>query len=238
VHDGGYSPFRDRRHGRPPTGLPATRFLAYLQNHDQVGNRATGERTSMLVSPSMLKVAAALVLLGPSVPMLFQGEEWGASTPFQYFTDHEDAELGRLVSEGRRREFAAFGWAPEDVPDPQDQATYERSKLDWEEVDEPDHKELLDWHRRLIALRRSEPALSDGSFDDVAVRVDEHDRWLVLERGDLSVACNFAAEPRRVPAVAGDLVVASENEASVEMEAVTLPPESVVVVRGPAGTHR
>ena len=231
VHDGGYSPFRGRRHGRPPTGLDATRFLAYLQNHDQVGNRATGERSSMLVGPGMLKVAAALVLLGPSLPMLFQGEEWGASTPFQYFTDHDDPDLGKAVSEGRRREFAAFGWAPDDVPDPQDQETFERSKLRWDEVGEPDHKALLDWHRRLIALRRAEPALSTGTFDALDVRFDEDRRWMIVDRGDLSIVCNFSPEPRRVPDVAGEILMASDDSVAVVDDAVDLPPTSVAIVR-------
>ena len=133
VYDGGYSPHRRRRHGRSPAGLPPTRFLGYLQNHDQVGNRATGERSSMLLSTGLLKVAAAIVLLGPFVPMLFQGEEWAASTPFLYFTDHDDPELGEAVSEGRRREFAAFGWSPEQVPDPQAPETFEASVLRWDE---------------------------------------------------------------------------------------------------------
>ncbi len=229
VHDGEYSPYRQRRHGRPPAGLPATSFLGYLQNHDQVGNRATGERSSMLVGPGLLKVAAALVLLGPSVPMLFQGEEWAAATPFLYFTDHEDEELGRLVSEGRRREFASFGWAPEDVPDPQSPSTFERSKLDWDEVGEGVHQEVLDWHRRLIGLRRSEPALSSGTFDDVGVRFDESERWLVLDRGDLSIAANFSTEPRRVPGLAGELVLASDDAVTVD----ALPPESVAILRRP-----
>ena len=118
VYDGRYSHFRGRRHGRPATGLTGDRFLGYLQNHDQVGNRAQGERSSHLLSPGRLKIAAALVLTSPFVPMLFQGEEWGATTPFQYFTDHEDAELARAVSEGRRSEFAAFGGDPEEVPVP------------------------------------------------------------------------------------------------------------------------
>ena len=231
VHDGGYSPFRGRRHGRPPTGLPATRFLGYLQNHDQVGNRAMGERSSMLVGPGMLKVAAALVLLGPSVPMLFQGEEWGASTPFQYFTDHEDAELGQAVSEGRRREFAAFGWAPHEVPDPQSQATFERSKLDWDEVGDPDHKDLLDWHRRLIALRQSEPALSSGRFDDVDTRFDEDGHWLVVTRSGLSIVCNFADQPRQIPVAAGEVVIASDESVTVAESTVTLPPTTVAVLR-------
>ena len=231
VHDGEYSPFRRRRHGRPPTGVAASRFLGYLQNHDQVGNRATGERSSMLVGPGLLKVAAALVLLGPSVPMLFQGEEWGAATPFLYFTDHDDPELGRLVSEGRRREFAAFGWAPEDVPDPQAPDTFERSKLDWAEVGDGAHPDLLDWHRRLIALRRTEPALSTGTFDDLDVRYDEHQRWLALDRGGVSIVCNFAAEPRQVPGVGGDLLITSDPKVAAGEGSVDMPPESVAVLR-------
>jgi maltooligosyltrehalose trehalohydrolase len=123
VYDGRYSRFRDRRHGRPATGLSGHRFFGYLQNHDQIGNRAKGERSSHLISPGRLKIAAGLVLTSPFVPLLFQGEEWGASTPFQYFTDHEDPELGRAVSEGRRSEFSAFAWSAEEVPDPQDPAT-------------------------------------------------------------------------------------------------------------------
>jgi maltooligosyltrehalose trehalohydrolase len=120
VYDGIYAPHRDRIHGRPIEGLSAWRFLGYSQNHDQVGNRAQGERLCHLVNPGRAKIAVALVFTAPFVPMLFQGEEWAAFSPFQYFTDHEDAELGRLVSEGRRREFAAFGWNPDDIPDPQD----------------------------------------------------------------------------------------------------------------------
>ena len=135
------------------------------------------------------------------------------------------------MSEGRRREFAAFGWAPEDVPDPQSPETYERSKLDWDEVDAPEHKELLDWHRRLIALRRAEPALSIGSFDDLDVRVDEDERWLVLDRGGLSIACNFASELRRIPDVAGEIVLSSDDSITVADGSVDLPPETVVVLR-------
>ena len=169
------------------------------------------------------------MLLGPSVPMLFQGEEWAASTPFLYFTDHEDPELGRLVSEGRRREFAAFGWAPEDVPDPQSPKTFEQSKLDWDEVGEGVHRELLDWHRRLIALRRSEPALSSGSFDDLEVRFDEDERWLVVDRGPITIACNFAPEPRSIPGLYGTVVLASDAADGTG----PVPPESVRILRRP-----
>jgi maltooligosyltrehalose trehalohydrolase len=216
VYDGCRSRHRRRRHGRPPTGLPGARFFGYLQNHDQVGNRATGERSSMLVGTGSLKVAAALVLCSPFVPMLFQGEEWGASTPFLYFTDHGDPALGRAVSEGRRREFAAFGWRPEDVPDPQDPETFRRSKLDWDELAAQPHAELLEWHRHLIKLRREVPALAAGDLDAVEVRFDEAARWLVLERGPLSVVCNLAGEEQAVPLADG--------------QTVDVAPESVVIV--------
>ena len=114
------------------------------------------------MSLGRLKIAAALIMTAPFIPMLFQGEEWGASSPFLYFTDHEDPELGRLVTEGRRREFAAFSAHREDVPDPQAPETFERSKLNWNERAKEPHRGLLDWHRRLIRLRREVPALADG----------------------------------------------------------------------------
>ncbi len=232
VYDGCYSSFRRRRHGRRPEGLEASRFLGYLQNHDQIGNRATGERSAMLISPGLLKVAAALVLCGPFVPMLFQGEEWGASTPFLYFTDHEDPELGRLVSEGRRREFAAFGWKPEEVPDPQAAETFTASRLDWDEVESLPHAPLLDWHRRLIGLRRSTPALSDGRFPD-EVRQDEDGRWLAMDRGPVTIAANLGPSAVDVPLGTGrpsSVLLASAEDVPVEGGFIRLPAESVAVV--------
>ena len=199
VHAGTFSPYRDRIHGRPAVGIPGHRFLGYLQNHDQVGNRAVGERSSALMSPGLLKVGAALVLTSPFVPMLFMGEEWGATSPFQYFTAHEDPKLGRAVSEGRKREFAAFGWDPDEIPDPQDPDTFTRSKLDWSELDEQPHADLLDWHRRLIALRRERPELSDGRLDRVEVDYDEGGRWLTMTRGRITVGCNFGPAEVAVP---------------------------------------
>ncbi len=230
VYDGGYSAHRRRRHGRSPAGLPATRFLGYLQNHDQVGNRADGARTSMLLSDGLLRAAAALVLLGPSVPMLFQGEEWGAATPFLYFTDHEDPKLGRAVSEGRRREFAAFGWSPSEVPDPQAPKTFEQSRLDWDELSQEPHAGLLEWHRRLIGLRRSMGHL-DAPAD---VAFDEAGRWLVMVRGPLTVACNLGSQPAAVPVPAGDVVLSSSGPVSVGGGMATLRPESAfALVRKP-----
>jgi maltooligosyltrehalose trehalohydrolase len=230
VYAGDYSPHRSRHHGRPLTGVPASRLLGYLQNHDQVGNRAAGERSSALMSPGRLHIAAALVLLGPFVPMLFQGEEWGASTPFQYFTDHIDEELGRLVSEGRRREFSAFGWKPEDVPDPQDPATFDRSILDWTELNKDPHAALLEWHKQLVTLRRRIPDLSDGDFDHVHTTFDEDEQWFVLRRGPITTAANLASEPRSVPVPGATSVLLSSEDADLGNAAVRLPPDSVAVL--------
>ena len=233
VYAGDHSPHRNRRHGRPLTGVPAHRLLGYLQNHDQVGNRAAGERSSALMGTGRLQIAAALVLCAPFVPMLFQGEEWGATAPFQYFTDHIDTELGRLVSEGRRREFAAFGWKPDDVPDPQDPATFERSILDWAELGKEPHAALLQWHRDLIALRRRLPALSDGNFEEVQPTWDEDAGWFCLTRGPVTVAANLGSERRDVP-VPGDateILLASDPDAALGGDGtVRLAPDAVAVV--------
>jgi maltooligosyltrehalose trehalohydrolase len=192
VYDGRQSGYRQRRHGRSPSGLSGHRFLGYLQNHDQVGNRAQGERISQLVDTGLLKVGAALVLTSPFVPMLFMGEEWGAGTPFLFFSDHQDPAVAAATSQGRVREFAAFGWRPEEVPDPQSEETFLRSKLDWTELSHEPHAEILDWYRRLVQLRRSYPELRDGDLGRVKVDFDETERWLTLERGRVKLRCNFA----------------------------------------------
>jgi maltooligosyltrehalose trehalohydrolase len=233
VYDARHSAFRGRRHGRPAAGLSGHRFLGYLQNHDQIGNRARGERSSHLLSPGRLKIAAALVLTAPFVPMLFQGEEWGAATPFQYFTDHEDSELGRAVSEGRRSEFAAFGWPAEEVPDPQDPATYVRSRLDWREPACAPHAGLLDWHWRVIRLRRQLPALTDGRIDQVSVHFDEEADWLVLERGPVTVACNLADRAQTVPLRLerrARVLLSSEAGVAAGDSGVVLPPDAVMIL--------
>lgn len=157
VYDGVWSQRQKKVRGQSPAGLSGDRFVVSTQTHDQVGNRALGERLAALVSQGKAKIAAALLLTSPFTPMLFAGEEWAASTPFLYFTNHADPAVGRAVSEGRRREFAAFGWKPDEVPDPQSRATFERSKLRWDELDRPPHNEMLDFYRRLIRLRRTLP---------------------------------------------------------------------------------
>ena len=228
VYAGDFAPERGRRHGREPEGIPGWRFLGYLQDHDQVGNRAQGERTSHLLSPERLKIAAALVLTAPFVPMLFMGEEWGATSPFQYFTDHPDAELGRAVSEGRRSEFASFGWKPEDVPDPQVEETFARSKLRWDELERAPHADLLAWHRDLIRLRRTEPALTDGRLGAVEVDVEEAEGHLRLRRGNVEVHVNLGDQPWSVP-VAGTLALSSVPDVAVEGGACKVPPDGVVI---------
>jgi len=204
VHDGSYSSFRGRLHGRRVNrdNTPAYRFVAFLQDHDQVGNRALGDRLSGdpdPLPPELLKVGAALLLAAPFTPMLWMGEEWGASTPWQFFTSHPEPELAASVAAGRREEFAEHGWSTEDVPDPQDPATFERSKLAWSELDDDKHGDVLDFYRRMLQLRRSRPELSDPRLDLVEVAYDEGARWLVVHRGRLRVAVNLGAERQEVP---------------------------------------
>lgn len=193
-HDGTWSSFRGRSHGRPvnTSELPGTAFLAYLQNHDQIGNRATGDRISATISPGLLACGAAIVLLGPYTPMLFMGEEWAATTPWQFFASFPDPELAEAVRTGRRREFGRHGWGESEVPDPMDVATFQRSKLDWSEVSSPQHKSIHDLYRSLIALRREHPELSDPSLENFAVEVADDDSWIVMHRGSFQVRVDFA----------------------------------------------
>jgi len=233
VFSGQYSAHRHRRHGRKPDGLSGHHFLAYMQNHDQIGNRAKGERSSGLMSGGRLKIAAALVLASPFVPMLFQGEEWGAATPFLYFTDYPEPELAKGVREGRCREFAAFGWKPEETFDPQDRNTLEHSKLDWSELLRSPHQEMFEWHRRLIQLRRSEPALTDGELESVRTHHDEKASWLVVERGPLSVVSNLGGCTRSIPLRAGrhQVLLSSVTLEESVCDEANLPPESVAILK-------
>ena len=193
-HDGTWSSFRERTHGRPVDRdtVPGTAFVTYVQDHDQVGNRATGDRLSATASPGRQVCGAALVLLGPFTPMLFMGEEWAASTPWQFFASFPDPELADAVRTGRRREFGRHGWGESDVPDPMDVATLERSTLRWDEIDEPAHREVLDAYRALAALRRQHPELRDASLADVRV---EHDGpRLTMHRGPFAIDVDRDAE--------------------------------------------
>ncbi|HET9109274.1 MAG TPA: DUF3459 domain-containing protein, partial [Ktedonobacterales bacterium] len=234
VYEGRYSVARQRRHGRPTTGLSGHHFVVFSQNHDHVGNRAQGERMATLMSPGRLRVAAALLCMAPFIPLLFQGEEWGASAPFLYFTDHQDPELAQAVREGRRHEFTAFGWNPEDVPDPQAPATFKRSKLPWVELAQEPHASLLAWYRNLLRLRRAIPALTDGRLHEVGVAFDEAARWFRVTHGPITLVCNLADAPQSVPLpedAGGMVVLASQDGIEAQPGAVTLPPDAVVILQ-------
>jgi maltooligosyltrehalose trehalohydrolase len=223
--------------------LTGDRFVVCTQNHDQVGNRAAGERSSLLMPPGRLKVAAGLLLTSPFVPILFQGEEWGATTPWQYFTDFADPDLGRAVTEGRRSEFASFGWDPEAVPDPQDEATFDRSRLDWSELDKEAHADLLQWYRHLHRLRRQLPDLTDPDLQSTFVSYDDVSSGVAVRRGRVVVAAALASGPARLSSsVLGSarLVAASSDGVALCGTFLDLGPDSlaVVVVDGDAGEVR
>lgn len=233
VYDGCYSPHRRRVHGRPASGLAGSQFVVSTQNHDQVGNRAVGERSSALMADGRLRIAAALLLTSPFVPLLFQGEEWGATAPFQYFTGHADVALGRAVSAGRQREFAAFGWDPADIPDPQDPGTFARSVLDWTQPTAGRHARLLAWYRHLIGLRRRIAALTDPRLDLMRAEYDEDAGWLVVHRGPVAVACNLGRDSWTFPADPGaELLAASDPGIAAVPAGVVLPPDTAAILRG------
>jgi maltooligosyltrehalose trehalohydrolase len=232
VYDGIYSSHRNRRQGRPVGNLSQHRFLGFIQNHDQVGNRAVGDRVSQSAGIERSKIAASLVLLGPFVPMLFQGEEWATTSPFLYFADHQDPELARLVSEGRLHEFEKFGWDPSIIPDPEKPESFLRSKVNWDELAQPVHTDVLEWYRKLIRFRRSEPSLNNGEPGNAVVTYSEEERWLCMRRGSIIVACSIAEQSQGVLIhSSGELILASNCETSVLGDTVTLPPDSVAVIR-------
>ncbi|MGZ4434799.1 MAG: DUF3459 domain-containing protein, partial [Trebonia sp.] len=233
-HDGIWSTFRGRTHGRQVDvfRIPAHRFLGYLQDHDQIGNRATGDRISSGLPTELVKVGAGLVLTAPYTPMLFMGEEWGADTPWQYFTDHVDPGLAQAVAAGRRAEFAAHGWGAGEVPHPQDGATFVRSKLDWSEPGKEPHCGLLAWYRELIALRRARPELTDPRLDRMHVDYDEDERWLVLRRGRLRIAANLGNGNPRLPLgrPGVGLLTASSPGVTIDRDTVIMPATAFAVI--------
>jgi len=215
--------------------ISANRFVAYLQNHDQLGNRARGDRLCHLVNVERAKIGAALVLLSPYLPMLFQGEEWGARAPFQYFVDFSsEPDLARAVIVGRQTEFASFGWKPEDIPNPNDPATFARSKLDWNELSQAHHNEMLQWHRALIELRRNESAFTTGRLDYMDTQFSEEDQWLRIERGPVTIVCNFARRDQFVPITRGrdfQLLLASKSIEPRGELGMNIPSESIAVFK-------
>lgn len=233
-HAATYSSFRHRRHGRPldtraGSGIPATRLVAYTCTHDQVGNRALGDRPSQNLTGGQLAIKAALVLGSPYTTMLFMGEEYAASTPFQFFSSHPEPELAKATAEGRKAEFAEHGWDADEIPDPQDPQTFANSKLDWAEVDTGEHARLHRLYRDLIALRRDHPDLADPWLENLTVDYDEGQGWIVVARGRLRIVCNLGAEQVRVP-VSGEVLLAWD-EPAVRPDETELPGHSFAILR-------
>jgi maltooligosyltrehalose trehalohydrolase len=199
VYDGRHSAFRGQPHGTPGGDLPGERFVVCVQNHDQVGNRAQGERLSSLVEFDRLKLAATALLISPCVPLLFMGEEYGERAPFLFVTDFQDPALQAAVTRGRREEFAAFGWTGV-VPDPQDPASFARSKLAWGLRAARPHRWLWEYYRTLLSARRQYPTLGVGGKRSLSARADGERMLIVLRKGADGTAAvgllNFSAEGR------------------------------------------
>jgi maltooligosyltrehalose trehalohydrolase len=200
LHDGTWSSFRRRHHGRPVDRRTASgwRFVVSLQTHDQVGNRAQGDRLSAALDPGLLACGAALLLTSAYTPMLFMGEEWGAATPWQFFTDHTDAEIATQITAGRFEEFTGHGWGSAEVPDPQDPETFLRSHLDWSEASTEPHLRILNWYQALISLRRELPDLRDPRLERVGVHHDRERGVVVVERGDHRILVNVSTDPAEI----------------------------------------
>jgi maltooligosyltrehalose trehalohydrolase len=230
VYDGIYSAHRHKVHGRPVEQLSMHRFVGCIQNHDQVGNRATGDRLEHIIGLDRAKAALGLVLTAPFIPMLFQGEEFAASSPFQYFAHHEEEEMARAVSEGRKREFAAFGWPPEAIPDPESPETFQRSKLVWNEVAQGSHAEMLDWCRRLIVLRRRLPGLNDGEAGHLKVDFSEERRWLSMDRGQTRVLFNLGDTAAEFDVSGYGLELASGSDVHITDETLLLPSSRLAIL--------
>jgi maltooligosyltrehalose trehalohydrolase len=232
VYDGIYSNYRCRVHGRLAINVSKHRFVAFIQNHDQIGNRATGDRIREVVGMARSKIAAALVLTSPFIPMLFQGEEWAATSPFQYFANHEDPEMARAVSEGRKHEFKAFGWKPESIPDPEKRETFVRSKLNWNELSQGEHAEMLAWHRNLIRVRQASACLNNGEPGHTRVTYNQQEQWLRMDRGSIAVICNLGQSERALSLPApSQLLLASSNAVQLNEAALILPSDTVAIVR-------
>jgi maltooligosyltrehalose trehalohydrolase len=230
VYDGDYSHYRKRKHGRPVDGLSAHHFVGFIQNHDQVGNRATGDRLEQIIGMDLAKIAAGIVLTAPTVPLLFQGEEYAASTPFLYFADHDDPEMAKAVAEGRKKEFAAFGFGSQEIPNPEARETFEHSKLNWQEVNEGHHKEMLEWYRALIHLRRNSTWLNDGDRGHTRIHSHDENRWMVMDRGGVQILVNLGEEEALVELPDGFNIALSSRDGVVRTKNdVSIPPATLAI---------
>ena len=227
--DGTYSSYRGRTHGRPinTAAIPAHRLVTYTTTHDQTGNRASGDRPSMSLSPVQQVLKAAVIYSSPFTPMLFMGEEFGAQTPFAFFCSHTDPELNRLTSEGRKREFSRSGWDDSEVPDPADPATFEASRLDWEFTAE--QQEIHAAYRKLLHLRR-ELGLARPDLSQLVIEVGtEEDKWLAMGHEDVMLVANLSASP--VVAPFGGELIWSFTQPTMELDRTALGPWEFALIR-------
>ncbi|KQR94264.1 malto-oligosyltrehalose trehalohydrolase, partial [Microbacterium sp. Leaf351] len=242
-HNGTYSSFRGRDHGSPiPSEVPTSRLVTFSQDHDQIGNRAAGDRLTATLSTDRLAVAAVLTLTTPGTPMLFMGEEWGASTPWPFFTSHPEEWLGEAVRKGRTEEFARMGWDESVVPDPQSPATFASAKLDWTEQTHGAHARLLALYRALADLRRARAELTDPAFADLTAEDLDPDappaaRRFLLGRGALRIAVNLSSDPWPLALEPGEtvLLTSGADAAASADGTVTVPPDTAVIVGPPLG---
>jgi maltooligosyltrehalose trehalohydrolase len=208
VHDGSYSRHRRKHYGSSSKKLPGRQFVVFIQNHDQIANASQGERLSKLVTAEQQKLAAAVLLCSPYVPLLFMGQEYGETAPFHFFTSFDDPALVEAVREGRRKEFAAFA-GDRHFADPQDPATFEHARLDWTRLQKAPHSAILRLYRDLIALRKNLPCLANCRKDLTRITFSEESKWMVLERADPApslalLVCNFAGCEQSVPVDFGE----------------------------------
>ncbi len=239
VHGGEFSTFRGKVWGAPvPPEMGGHQFVVCAQNHDQVGNRALGDRPSRVLTDGQLAIEAAVILAGPFTPMLFMGEEWGATTPFQFFTDFAEEWLAEAVRRGRAEEFGSHGWdvlygGSVDVPDPQARSTFEASRLDWSQPDRPEHARMLDFYRELIALRNRVPDIGSGDRTRTSLVYDaDNPTWFLLRRGSAAVVANLSEQEQSIPlADAAQLrTLLAWQDVRTEPGAVSVPGHDVAIL--------
>ncbi len=232
-HDGTKSSFRGRKHGQPiDTYRTQTwRLVVCSDNHDQIGNRADGSRLSNKLNARQQGIAALVTLLSPFTPMIFMGEEWGASTPWPFFSSHPEEELGEAVRTGRIEEFRQMAWDVSLIPDPQDPKTFASAKLHWDELAEPGHADLLALTTRLIEIRHTYPDFTDPRFDQGKATSDDEAGWLLVERGTMVMLVNFADHPSEIAYVGALDAVLQIGDVELAHGAVVLGPHSALVAQ-------
>ncbi len=230
VFEGQFSKYRNHSHGRAVENLSAHHFINFLQNHDQVGNRALGDRIHQTIGLDKTKVGLGLILAAPMVPMLFMGEEYAASTPFLYFADHDDPEMAKMVAAGRKKEFAAFGFDGDTIPNPEDPSSFTNSKLDWSEIDKGDHADMLAWVKTIIHVRRGSKCLNDGDRGHLKVTFDEEHRWLRVDRRQTSVFANLGDHETAFPVSEEHRILAASKPTTLGEGKVTVPALSLAIL--------